>query len=110
MELELLRFLYISTKEEVKNDYQDELCKKIEAIHPNMGVCGIDFNVDYDDKAEAWAVDYHQGRRHLRTFVDFNEADSCLEKEKCLPLALQIGQLRNNFEKYIHEHALEKNN
>lgn len=103
-------FIHLNQERGEKMVTKDELCKKIEAIHPHMGVCGIDFNVDYDDKAEAWAVDYHQGKRHLRTFVDFDEADSCLEKEKCLPLGLQIGQLRNNFEKYIHEHALEKDN
>lgn len=84
-----------------------ELCKRIETLHPKMGVCGIDFDVEYDKKAKAWAVDFHQGKQHLRTFVEDVDADSCLEKEKCLPLGLQMGQLRVNFEKYIHEHALE---
>jgi hypothetical protein len=87
---------------------KEELCKRIESIHPDIGVCGLDFEVDYDDKVRAWSVDFHQGKKHLRTFVDFDEADLCLEKEQCIPLALQIGQLRTNFEKYIHEHALEK--
>lgn len=86
---------------------QKELCKKIEKVHPDMGVCGRDFDVEFDDKAKAWAVDFHQGRQHLRTFVEDNEADTCLEEDRCLSLALQIGQLRANFEKYIHEHALE---
>lgn len=89
---------------------QQELCKKIESIHPDIGVCGIDFDVEYDEKAQAWAVDFHQGKQHLKTYVEDNEADSCLDKEKCLPLALQISQLRANFEKYIHEHALESVN
>ena len=52
-------------------------------------------------------LDFHQGRQHLRTFVEDNEADTCLEEDRCLSLGLQIGQLRTNFEKYIHEHALE---
>jgi hypothetical protein len=86
---------------------KQELCKKIEDVHPDIGVCGIDFDVEYDHMANAWAVDFHQGRQHLRTFVEDNEAGSCLEEDRCLSLALQIGQLRANFEKYIHEHALE---
>lgn len=86
---------------------KEELCKKIESIHPDMGVCGVDFDVEFDEKVKAWVVDFHQGRQHLRTFVEIDEADSCLEKDRCLSLALQIGQLRRNFDKYIHEHALE---
>ena len=84
-----------------------ELCKKIEDIHPDIGACGVDFDVDFDKKEKAWVVDFHQGRQHLRTFIEDNEADSCLSEDRCLSLALQIGQLRVNFEKYIHEHALE---
>lgn len=84
-----------------------ELCERIEGIHPDIGECGVDFDVNFDKEAKAWAVDFHQGRQHLRTFIEDNEADSCLSEERCLSLALQIGQLRVNFEKYIHEHALE---
>ncbi len=89
---------------------QKELCERIQSIHPDIGVCGVDFDVEYDDKAKAWVVDFHQGKQHLRTFIEDNEADSCLEKDQCMSLAMQIGQLRYNFEKYIHEHALEKDN
>lgn len=87
---------------------KEQLCKKIEAMHPDMGACGIDFEVEYDTHAEAWFVDLHHGKQHLRTFIETDEADSCLEKGKCMPLSLQIGQLKSNFEKYLHEHALEK--
>ncbi len=87
---------------------QQELCKRIESIHPDIGACGVDFDVKYDKKARAWEVDFHQGKRHLKTFVEDVEAESCLDEDHCMSLALQIGQLRVNFEKYIHEHALEK--
>lgn len=89
---------------------KQELCQKIQSVHPDIGVCGVDFDVEYDEKAHAWSVDFHQGKQHLRTFIEDTEADDCLEKDRCLSLALQIGQLRTNFDKYIHEHALEKDN
>lgn len=89
---------------------KEEICKRIESIHPKMGVCGLDFDVQYDDKANAWAVDFHQGKQHLRTFIETADVASCMEEDKCLSLALQIGQLRANFEKYINEHALKKTN
>lgn len=87
---------------------QQELCTTIESLHPKMGACGVDFDVEYDDEVQAWSVDFHQGKQHLKTFVEDSEADDCLKKKQCIPLGLQMGQLRENFEKYIHEHALEK--
>ena len=34
-----------------------ELCEKITAIYPDIGVCGIDIDVVYDEGKEAWMVD-----------------------------------------------------
>lgn len=87
-----------------------QICSKIESIHPDMGVCGRDYEVSFDRKQKAWSVDYHEGKHHLKTFLEADEADSCLEKDRCIPLALQVGQLKENFKKYVHEHALEKDN
>ena len=36
---------------------KDELCKKITDIYPEIGQCGIDINVSYDDEKKAWVVD-----------------------------------------------------
>lgn len=77
---------------------REELCRKIEEVFPKAGACGIDFDVEYDENVSAWAVDLHRGEHHLRTFIDTEEADSCLEGEKCIPLGMQIAQLKRNFE------------
>ena len=87
---------------------KQSLCSQIESMFPEFGTCGIDFKVKYDRKAHAWAVDIHKGKRHLKTFIEDSEADSCVDKNSCLPLALQISQLKSNFNKYLHEHALEQ--
>jgi hypothetical protein len=34
-----------------------ELCETITTIYPDIGACGIDVEVDYDGKKEAWMVD-----------------------------------------------------
>lgn len=86
---------------------KNALCRKIEAILPDVGRCGVDFDVNFDPKAKAWAIDFHRGQHHLRTFVEEGEAESCLGHNMCLPLGLQMGQLRANYEKYIHEHSLK---
>jgi len=36
--------------------------------------------------------------RHLRTFVDVDEASVCLEGKLCIPLGVQVGQLKHNFD------------
>lgn len=88
---------------------KEVLCKKIQDIYPEIGVCGIDFDVEYDDEAKAWAVDLHHGNQHLKTFIEVDEADSCIEGKKCIPLALQVAQLKKNMDQYIHEdHVLGK--
>ncbi len=76
---------------------KEELCKKIEAVFPDAGVCGIDFDVEFDKENKAWAVDLHHGDHHLKTFIDVEEADSCIEGKSCMPLAMQIAQLKRNF-------------
>jgi hypothetical protein len=86
---------------------KQELCQRIQELNPDIGECGVDFDVEYDEQAEAWAVDFHDGRYHLKTFVDNQDAAVCLEKDMCIPLGVEVGQLRYNFNKYIHEHALE---
>jgi hypothetical protein len=77
---------------------RQELCKKIEEVFPQAGACGIDYDVEFDGKAGAWAVDLHHGAQHLKTFIETDEADSCLEGKSCIPLGMQIAQLKRNFD------------
>ena len=78
---------------------RQELCEKIEEIIPSAGACGIDFDVAFDDDAHAWVVDLHHGQRHLRTFIETDEADSCISGKMCIPLGIQIAQLKRNFDR-----------
>jgi hypothetical protein len=77
---------------------RQELCKKIEEVFPDAGLCGVDFDVNFDEKNKAWAVDLHHGTHHLKTYIEIDEADNCLEGKSCLPLGLQVGQLKHNFD------------
>lgn len=87
---------------------RESLGKQIEAMFPEFGRFGVDFEVKYDNQVHAWSIDIHKGKMHLKTFIEESEADSCVDKNKCVPLALQMGQLKRNFNQYLHEHALEK--
>jgi hypothetical protein len=77
---------------------KDELCKKITDIYPEIGECGIDINVSYDDEKKAWVVDLIKDTHELKHYLDVPEADECMEGNKCVPLGLEIAQLKKNIE------------
>jgi hypothetical protein len=72
-----------------------ELCEKIKALYPDVGECGIDVDVDYDEAKKAWIVDLKKDKTHLEP----EEADQCMEGKQCVSLGLQVAQLRANIER-----------
>ena len=76
-----------------------ELCEKITQIYPDIGECGIDVNVGYDDKNEAYIVDLTKDKYHLKTCLEREDADLCMDGKQCIGLGTQITQLLANIEK-----------
>ena len=77
---------------------KEELCEKIKAVFPEIGACGIDLKVDYDKSNKAWVVDLKKDKHELKTFLEYSEAQQCMDGKQCVSLGLQIGQLRKNIE------------
>ena len=77
---------------------KNELCGKIKKIFPDIGECGIDVKVDYDDKKKAYVVDLKKDQHELKTYLEKEDADTCMSGKQCIGLGLQIGQLRANIE------------
>ena len=73
-----------------------ELCEKIRSIYPDIGECGIDINVTYDETNSAWAVDMKKDGHELKTYLETNDANVCMEGKQCIGLGLQIAQLKEN--------------
>lgn len=73
-----------------------ELCETITTIYPDIGACGIDVEVGYDGKKEAWMVDLHRGTHHLQTRLEIDEAEKCIDGKQCVSLGIQVSQLVNN--------------
>jgi len=40
---------------------KNELCDKIKSIYPDIGECGIDVEVNYNESKKAWVVDLKHG-------------------------------------------------
>ena len=79
--------------------YSDkELCTKISDIFPEIGECGIDIQVSHDDDKKSWVVDLKKDDHELKHFLDYPDADYCMEGQQCVALGLEIAQLRKNIE------------
>lgn len=81
---------------------KEDICRKIEQVIPEAGRCGIDYSVEYDKKNHAWTVDLQSGQQHLKTFIEDDEAQNCVDKDRCIPVGLQIGQLKRNLRLFKH--------
>lgn len=73
-----------------------QICEKISAMYPDVGACGVDIDVEYSKKNNAWIVDLKRGGRHLKTFLETNDANVCMEGRQCIGMGLQIYQLKDN--------------
>jgi hypothetical protein len=78
---------------------RETLCQKIKEIYPDIGQCGIDVNVTYDEAQKAWVVDLKKEKYELKTFLEDNDAELCMIGKQCVSLGIEIAQLRANIER-----------
>jgi len=79
--------------------YSDhELCVKIKELYPEVGECGIDIDVLHDDTKKVWVVDLKKDSHELKHYLEYPDADFCMEGNQCVSLGLEIAQLRKNIE------------
>jgi len=78
---------------------KQQICAKIKEIYPDIGRCGIDINVDYDESQQRWVVDLKKDNQELKTYLEPGDAELCLEGKQCVSLGIEIAQLRDNIEK-----------
>jgi hypothetical protein len=76
----------------------NELCEKITKLYPEIGACGIDIDVTYDEQNKSWVVHLRKDSHSLNHFLDLMDADKCMEGKQCVSLGLEIAQLRKNIE------------
>jgi hypothetical protein len=82
---------------------KEALCKKIESIYPDIGECGIDVNVDYNDELKSWAVSLKKGNQEVKHYLDENDAALCMDGKQCVSLGIEISQLKDMSERYGKE-------
>ena len=75
------------------------LCDKIRQLYPDIGECGIDVDVEYDQGQKAWVVHLKKDNKKLKTFLEDGDAEKCMLGQKCVGLGIEIAQLRTNIER-----------
>jgi hypothetical protein len=73
----------------------EELCAKIQEVFPDIGKCGIDMDVAYDEENKAYRVKMKKGHLENKTFLETKDADLCMEGKQCVGLGIQIAQFRD---------------
>jgi hypothetical protein len=92
-------FDFKSFMEEVNMIDKNELCEKIKEIYPDIGECGINVDVTFDDAKGAWIVDLKHGVHELQTHLEPDDAQACLSGKECVHLGTKIGQLKENVDR-----------
>jgi hypothetical protein len=72
-----------------------ELCEKIKEVFPDIGECGIDIDVDFDDETKSYIVHLEKGSKKIKTHLEPEDADTCMDGKQCIGLGIQIGQFRD---------------
>lgn len=75
-----------------------ELCEKITALYPDIGTCGIDIGVTFDDQQDFYVVDLKKGVHELKHHLKPTDANLCMDGKQCVALGLEIAQLKKNID------------
>lgn len=76
-----------------------QLCAKIIELYPDIGECGIDVHVAYDEDKNAWIVNLKKDKFELKTYLEDGDAGKCMIGQQCVGLGIEIAQLRTNIER-----------
>lgn len=77
---------------------EKQLCERITTLYPDIGQCGIDVSVRYNETEKTWMVHLKKGSHALDHFLETRDADTCMEGKQCVSLGLEIAQLKKHVE------------
>jgi hypothetical protein len=78
---------------------KDNLCEKIRSIYPEIGECGIDLDVRYDNDNDRWTVHLKKDKKSLKTFLEPDDARLCMQGKQCVSLGIEINQLKDSIDR-----------
>jgi len=78
---------------------KEALCMRIRELYPDIGVCGIDVNVEHDDKQDRWIVHLKKYDKKLKTYLEPGDAELCMQGKQCVSLGIEINQLKDSIDR-----------
>lgn len=75
------------------------LCLRIREIYPDIGACGMDVTVDHDDQQNRWVVHLNKDGKQLKTFLEPDDAELCMQGKQCVALGIEINQLKDSIDR-----------
>ena len=69
-----------------------ELCRKITQLFPDLGECGIDLNVQFNEEENTYFVEMSKGDKKFKTFLEMDDAAICMSGKQCVSLGIHISQ------------------
>ena len=75
------------------------LCEKIRKLYPDVGECGIDVKVEYDEAENSLIVRLKKGNKEIKHYLPADDASACMEGKQCVALGIEISQ----FKDYAHQ-------
>ncbi|MBI9089386.1 MAG: hypothetical protein JEZ12_09220 [Desulfobacterium sp.] len=74
---------------------KNQLCEKITSIYPDIGQCGIDLHVEYDEDQKLWVLYLKRGGKEIKHFLAEEDLNKCMEGKQCVSLGLDISQVKD---------------
>lgn len=74
-----------------------ELLARIREIFPEIEKNGIQTSCFYDEKTEAWLVEFTHDEHSLETHLDKKDVEDCLAGKKCIHMGVQIGRFVESY-------------
>ena len=76
-----------------------KICDKVREIYPDIGECGIDLDVDYNEAQKAHVIYLKKGQKTVKHFLTDQDIEDCMQGKQCVALGVEIAQLRD--ERYL---------
>jgi|WetSurSiteA1Bulk_404760.scaffolds.fasta_scaffold42734_1 uncharacterized membrane protein HdeD (DUF308 family) len=67
-------------------------------LHPEIVQHALNLSVTFDEAQNAYVLTFNRGGRELKTYLNKQDADECLQGEKCIHLGVQIAEFLADFE------------
>ena len=78
---------------------EKNICEKINSRFPDLGECNKDFDVDYNFEVKSFEIALNKDGKRLKTYVEPNDAYSCLFNDQCIGLSFQMAELKDNIQR-----------